>query len=139
MRWLIRRHGYYFPSLLKDFIGYAKECQAFHKHGNFQRVLKDEMHAVVKTWLFRGWDMDLIGKIYPSSSKGHNFIIVATNFFTKWVEAIPVKRVEQKYVIDFIKEQIIHRFGIPQSITTDQVTMFAGSKIKEFAADYGIK
>ena len=57
--------------------------------------------------------MDLIGKIHPASSKGHNFILVATDYFTKWVEAVLLKKAEQKDVIQFIKEQIIHRFGIP--------------------------
>ena len=36
--------------------------------------------------------MDLIGKIHPVSSKGHNFILVAIDYFTKWVEAIPLKK-----------------------------------------------
>ena len=70
--------------------------------------------------------MDLIGKIHPASSKGHNFILVATDYFTKWVEAIPLKKEEKKDVIQFIKEHIIHRFGIAQSITADQGTMFVG-------------
>ena len=57
--------------------------------------------------------MDLIGKIYPDSLKGHNFILVAIDYFTKWVEAVPLKKVEQNDAIPFIKEHIIHRFGIP--------------------------
>ena len=60
--------------------------------------------------------MDLIKKIYLASSKGHNFILVATDYFTKWVEALPLKKVEQKDAIQFIK--VFHRFGIPQSIIT---------------------
>ena len=72
-----------------------------------------ELHSIVKPWPFRGWAMDLVGKIYLASTKGHNFILVATNYFTKWVETIPLKKVEQKDVIQFIKKHIIHRFGIP--------------------------
>ena len=83
--------------------------------------------------------MDLIGKIYPASSKGHNFVLVATDYFTKWVEAVPLKKVEQKDVIQFIKQHIIHRFGIPQSITTDQGTMFTGDELTYFAKDYDIQ
>ena len=89
------------------------------KYGSIQSVLDDDLYSVVKPWPFRGWAIDLIGKIYPASSKGHSFMIVATDYFTKWVEAIPMKKVEQKDVISFIKEHIIHRFGIPQTITTD--------------------
>ena len=83
--------------------------------------------------------MDLIGKIHRTSSKGHTFILVATNYFTKWVETIPLKKEEQKDVIQFIKEQIIHRFRIPQSITTDQGTMFIGKEMNYFVADYEIQ
>ena len=83
--------------------------------------------------------MDLIGKIYSTSSKGHNIILVATDYFTKWVEEVPLKKVEQKDVIQFIKQQIIHRFGIPQSITTDQGTMFIGDDMAYFAKHYDIQ
>ncbi|XP_073304601.1 uncharacterized protein [Primulina huaijiensis] len=139
MRWLIRRYGYYWPSIPKDCIKYSKGCQPCQKHGNIQRIRSDELHNVVKPWPFRGWAMDLIGKIYPASSKDHSFILVATYFFTKWVETMPLKKAEQGDVIKFVKENIIHRFGIPESLTTYQGTMFAGSDIKEFAEDYGIK
>ena len=80
--------------------------------------------------------MDLIVKIYLA---GHNFILVTTDFLTKWVEAIPLKKAEQKDVIQFIKEQVIHRFGIPWSITTYQGTMFTKDGMTCFAKDYGIQ
>ena len=82
--------------------------------------------------------MDLIGKIHLASSKGQSFILVATYYFTKWVVAVPLKKAKQKDVIQFIKEQIIHRFGIPQSITIDQGTTFIGEEMNYFAMDYGI-
>ena len=59
--------------------------------------------------------------------------------YRPWVEAIPMKKAEQKDVIQFIKEQIIHRFGIPQSITIDQGTMFTGDEVTYFAKDYDIQ
>ena len=55
--------------------------------------------------------MDLIGKITPISRKKNCFIIVATNYFTKWVEAKPYKEVSEFDVSQFIKEMIVHRFG----------------------------
>ena len=88
---------------------------------------------------FKVWAMDLIGKIYPASSKGHNFILVAKYYFIKWVEAVPLKKGEKKAEIQFINEQIIHRFGIPQSIKTNQGTMFIGDEMTCFAKDYVIQ
>ena len=48
--------------------------------------------------------------------------MVATDYFTKWVEAIPLKMVTSKNMIDFVREHIVYHFGIPQTITTDQGT-----------------
>jgi hypothetical protein len=60
----------------------------------------------------------LIGQINPPS-KEHTFVLLVTDYFTKWVEAIPLKKVTSENMVEFLKEHIIYRFGIPQTITTD--------------------
>ena len=89
MRWLIRRHGYFFPTILSDCINCSKSYKQCQKYGSIQRIPVVELYSVVKLWPFKGWIIDLIGKIYPASSKGHNFILV-----DKWVEVVPLKMVE---------------------------------------------
>ena len=69
------------------------------ENGNIQRIPTDELHSIVKPWPFRGWAMDLIRKIHPTSSKGHTFILVAIDYFTKWVEVVPLKKAEHNDVI----------------------------------------
>jgi hypothetical protein len=95
------------------------------------------LHPNIKT--FRGWGLDFIGKIHPPSTKGHCFVIVATDYFTKWTEAIPLKNMTHKEIIGFITEHIIHRFGIPQTLTTDQGTSFVAKEVCDFVNSYGIK
>ena len=139
MRWLIRRYGYYWPTILEDCIKFAKGCQPCQMHGNIQHVPADSFHPVVKPWPFRGWAMDIIGQITPPSTKRHEYILVAIDYFTKWAEAIPMKSITQQDVIRTIRENIIHRFGIPQHIVADRGSVFYGNETLEFAGQFEIQ
>ena len=141
IKWMIRRNGYYCLTILDVKVGfkYFKGCQRCQRFGNIQRAPALAMNPIVKPWPFWGWAIDLIGQIYPPSSKGHKFILVATDYFTKWVEAIHLQKVTSANMIDFVKEHIVYRFGIPQTITTNQVTMFTSGEFDEFAIGMGIK
>ena len=83
--------------------------------------------------------MDFIGQINPPSSKGHHFVLVATDYFTKWTEAVPLKNMTHREVIEFITEHIIHRFDIPQTLATDQDSSFISKEVRAFAESYKIK
>ena len=60
-----------------------------------------------------------IGQINPHSSKGHRFMLVAMDYFTKLTEANLLKNMTHREVTKFITEHIIHRFGISQTLTSD--------------------
>jgi hypothetical protein len=119
--------------MLEDCFKYYKGCQACQRFRKIQMVPASVMNLIIKPWSFRGWGMDMIGKINPPSSKGHQYILA------KWVEAIPMKLITSKNVINFIKEHVIHRFGIPQTITIDGGSVFISEEFRKFTADVGIK
>jgi hypothetical protein len=100
--------------MLEDCFEYYKGCQDCQRFGNIQRVPASALNPIIKPWPFRGWGIDLIGQINPPSSKGHKFVLLATDYFTKWVEAIPLKKVTSENMVEFVKEHIIYQFGIPQ-------------------------
>jgi hypothetical protein len=66
-------------------------------------------------------------------------VLVASDYFTNWTEDVPLKNMTHKEVIEFITEHIIHRFGILQTLTTDQGTSFTLSQVCEFVDSYKIK
>ncbi|OMO49394.1 Integrase, catalytic core [Corchorus capsularis] len=137
MRWLIRRHSFYWPSLMKDYMEYAQLCQACQKHG--QRVPSEDLHSIVKPWPFRGWAIDLVGKLYPLAKGGVRFIIIATDYFTKWVEARAMKSTKHTDIQKFIEEHIICRFGKPETLTSDQGLNFNGEITEVLGRKYVIK
>lgn len=61
-----------------------------------------------------------------------------TDYFTKWVEAIPAKNATEKVIIDFIENNIITRFGVPAKITTDNAKAFSSLEFSSFCFKYGI-
>ncbi|KAL1352493.1 hypothetical protein AAHE18_06G171000 [Arachis hypogaea] len=136
----------YWPTIQRDCINCARSCEECQKHGSLQHIPASELHVIIKPWPFRGWALNLIGQIHPPSSNGHKFILVGVDYFSKWLEVIPLKEVTHNEIIDFIEEHIEGCrklregvFGILQSITTDQGTMFIGKKVMEYAKSRDIK
>jgi transposase InsO family protein len=60
------------------------------------------------------------------------------NYFTKWVEAIPTKHATKEFVISFLENTIITRFGAPTKITTDNAKDFSSLALSNFFFNYGI-
>ena len=121
--------GYYWPTMKKDSEKLVKTCHtcqvlgdAIHTHPN---VLQD----MTTPWPFHTWGLDLIGPINPPSN-GYTWILVATEYFTKLVEAIPLKKVIGATVANFIREHIITRFGIPRRLISDNGTPFINKDMK---------
>ena len=71
----------------------------------------------------------MVVEILPASSKGQRYILLGINYFTKWIKAITLVNVDQEAVIKFTQRNIIYRFGIPETITTDQGSVFTGRKM----------
>jgi hypothetical protein len=67
MKWLLQRSGFYWPNMIADCFKYYKGCQVCPKFDDLQLVPTAELHPIIKPWPFRGWGLDFIGKIHPSS------------------------------------------------------------------------
>jgi len=70
------------------------------------------------------WGMDVVGPISPPSSKGHQFILAITDYFSKKAEAISLREVKTSNVVKFIKHHVVYRFGMPQQIVHDNRPQF---------------
>ena len=82
--------------------------------------------------------LDIIGKISPKSSSGHEFILVAINYFTKWVEATSYAKINAAKVTTFIRSHIICRYGVPHELISDRGVHFKG-EVDTLLQRYGIQ
>ena len=122
-----------------DAVRYVKSCQKCQLHGNLIHAPRRELTPSMTYWPFQQWAFDLVGKIHPSSSSGHKFIITVMEYFTKWVEAIPLSAAIGKHVALFILNHIICRYGIPSPIVTDNGGQFKNKDLKQLCKKFQIK
>ncbi|KAK4397400.1 hypothetical protein Sango_1576600 [Sesamum angolense] len=97
----IKRMGYYWPTMVKDCMDYARRCQACQFHANLIHQPPELLHPTVASWPFDAWGLDVVGPLTKSSG-GHLYILAATDYFSKWAEAVPLKEVKKENVADFI-------------------------------------
>ncbi|XP_034693824.1 uncharacterized protein LOC117920420 [Vitis riparia] len=84
------------------------------------------------------WGIDIIGKISPKSSSGHEYILVAIDYFTKWVEAASYAMLTAARVAKFIRSHIICRYGVPHELISDKGVHFKG-EVDMLIQEYGIQ
>jgi len=70
-------------------------------------------------WPFSTWGINVIGAITPKVANGHEYILVAIDYFTKWVEVSSYKNITQELVAQFIKKNIIFHYGVLEGFITD--------------------
>ena len=71
------------------------------------------LNVLSSPWPFSMWGMDVIEPIEPKTSNGHCFILVAIDYFTKWVKAASYANITQNMIVKFIKRELICHYGIP--------------------------
>ena len=87
---------------------------------------------------FDKWALDFIGPINPASN-GKKYILVCTDYVTKWAEAKALVRATEHTVVNFLFEEIFVRYGVPREIVTDQGAQFTSKLMKDITDKYQIK
>ncbi|XP_010657881.1 uncharacterized protein LOC104881021 [Vitis vinifera] len=118
-----------------DCCQFLQRCQECQMHGDLIHVPPSELHALASPWPFSVWGIDIIGKISPKSSSGHEYILVVIDYFTKWVEAASYARLT---AASFIKSHIICRYGVPHELISDRGVHFKG-EVDTLIQEYGIQ
>ena len=83
-----------------------------------------ELQGMTSPWPFTAWGIDIMGEIRLTASNGHQYIIVAINYFSKWVKAESYTSVRLKQMTRFIEKNLICRYRLPHHIVTDHGVQF---------------
>ncbi|WP_176691493.1 DDE-type integrase/transposase/recombinase, partial [Enterobacter cloacae complex sp. GF14B] len=80
---------------------------------------------------FAKWGIDYVGPISPPTYKTHaQYIVVATDYLTKWVEAKATQKTNARTTAQFLYEYVFVRYGLPIEIVSDRGTHFINEVIE---------
>ena len=132
----ILQSGFYWPSLFKDAAEFCTACSRCQHLGKITRRNMMPMSPILIIEIFDVWGIDFMGP-FPNSF-GNLYILLAVDYVSKWVEAIPTKSNDNKVVLKFLKENIFSRFGTPRAIISDQGTHFKNRQFESLLKKYSI-
>ena len=95
---------------------------------------KDHPHYLAICGLGAGYGR----KIEKSSSGNFEYLLVAVDKFSKWIEAKPVRKADGATALKFVISLVV-RYGVPHSIITDNGTNVMHGELKEYCHELGIR
>ena len=81
------------------------------------------LNPISNAWPFAQWELDIIGP-FPQATGNKRFVLVAVDYFTKWVEAKALANIQDMDVKKFVWKNIVTRFGVPESLVLDNGLQF---------------
>ena len=112
----------YWPTLFKDSYSYCKACNRCQMLGIFTKRNQIPLTSIITIEIFDCWGIDFMRPFPPSFQ--YEYILLAVEYVSKWVEAIPTRKNDHRTVIALLKDNILSRFGTPKAIISDQGTHF---------------
>ena len=133
----VLQSGFYWPTLFKDAHQFVSTCDKCQRMGNISRKDEPPMHPILEVELFDLWGIDFMGPFSPSYN--NLYILLAVDYVSKWVEAIPTRTNDAKVVAQFLRSHIFSRFGTPRALITDNGTHFCNKVIDKVLQKYGVR
>ncbi|GJW78156.1 reverse transcriptase domain-containing protein [Tanacetum coccineum] len=132
------RSGYYWPTMHKDARNIIRTCNDCQTHRPVPRNLQQKLTSITSPWPFYKWGID-ISCPFPEGQGKVKFLIVAIDYFTKWVEAKPVATITGNQVKKFFWDNIVCRFGLPGEIISDNGKQLRDNPFKDWCEKLNIK
>ncbi len=121
-----------------DALAYVRKCDKCQRFASKIHQPARELNPLSSPWPFVQWGLDIVGPL-PRALGNKRFLIVATDYFTKWVEAEPLTNIRNVDAKRFLWKSIITWFGVPWAVISDNGTQFEGRLFTGFYSDLGIK
>ena len=117
---------------------FVKKCEKCQRFSNVQRLLDERLTTIASLWPFSQWGIDIVG-LLPQGKGQVKFILVAIDYFTKWVKVEALATIIEARIQGFIWTNIVCRFEIPRTIILDNGRQFDSQGFRDFCSSLGIR
>jgi ribonuclease HI/transposase InsO family protein len=131
------RQGFYWPTTVADATKIVRTSQGCQFYAKQTHLPAQALQTIPITWSFDVWGLDLVGPLQKAPG-GYTHLLIAIDKFSKWIEVRPLNSIRSEQAVAFFTN-IIHRFGVPNSIITDNGTQFTSRKFLDFCEDHHIR
>jgi transposase InsO family protein len=129
--------GFYWPTAVADTNEVMRTCEGCQFYARKTNLPAHALQTIPITWPFTVWGLDIVGHL-RKAPWSYTHLLVAIDKFSKWVEVRPITNLRAEQAITFFTD-IIHWFGVPNSIITDNRSQFTGRKFLEFCGKHHIR
>ncbi|XP_050255306.1 uncharacterized protein LOC126701244 [Quercus robur] len=129
--------GYWWSSMHKEALEYVKKCDQCQRFAPNIHQPGVELNPLSSPWPFAQWGLDILGS-FPKAAGNKKFLLVGTDYFTKWVETKALANIRDVDVKKFVWKNIITRFGTPHTLISDNGLQFDSKAFREYCNELGI-
>ena len=134
----ILRACYFWPTLFQDAHVYVRKYDACQRYVCNDLRIEFPLHASLPSIPFEKWNIDYIKEVHPHSSTWMAYIVVTTEYLTKWAEAKAVRTDTAAHTATFFFENVISRFRCPKILINDRCAHFLNSTIQKMTNRFQI-
>ena len=131
------RLKYFWPKMYSDIQTYVKTCEQCQQAKRYIHQKQALLKPLPIGQTFSRLHIDILGPI-NKTKEGYRYILMVVDAFSKWTEAFPLHTMEAREVAWKIYDEVICRFGSPESILTDRGQTFMSNLLKEICSILGI-
>ena len=132
----ILQSGLWWPHIFKDTWGFVKTCDRCQRTGNISKRNEMPQQPILELEVFDVWGIDFMGPFH--SSYGNQYILVAVDCVSKWLEAIASPTCDHKVVLKMFNKIIFPRFGVPRAVISDNGSHFVHHAFRKMLRKHGI-
>jgi len=132
------KERFFWPGYEQDIENWVRACQSCQKHNPPQPTPKAPMGTIKACHHFEKISWDIMGSL-SASSRGHKYILVITDMFSKWVEAFPFRVTDSETLAKILVDEVICHYGVPVSLHSDQGSNLNSEVITSLCKQLGIE